>query len=133
MGAEDVKRQAPNVGRMKLLGARVVPVESGSRTLKDAMNEALRDWVTNVRTTHYCIGSAAGPHPYPEPVAMLRLNRVVGKPFRHTWQSGGQGDPLYITKSVVIYTADRGEGFKYKVDVLQPDPENGGLYGIESA
>src|SRR4029077_14259494 len=63
MGAEDVKRQAPNVGRMKLLGAKVIAVESGSRTLKDAMNEALRDWVTNVATTHYCIGSAAGPHP----------------------------------------------------------------------
>jgi tryptophan synthase beta chain len=65
MGAEDVRRQAPNVGRMNLLGARVIPVESGSRTLKDAMNEALRDWVTNVRTTHYCICSAAGPHPNP--------------------------------------------------------------------
>jgi tryptophan synthase beta chain len=69
MGVEDVRRQAPNVGRMKLLGARVVPVDAGSRTLKDAMNEALRDWVTNVRTTYYCIGSAAGPHPYPELVA----------------------------------------------------------------
>src|SRR5579872_1969852 len=77
MGSEDVKRQEPNVGRMKLLGARVVPVESGSRTLKDAMNEALRDWVTNVRTTHYCIGSAAGPHPYPELVA--RLQSVIGE------------------------------------------------------
>jgi len=80
MGAEDVKRQAPNVGRMKLLGARVIPVESGSRTLKDAMNEALRDWVTNVRTTHYCIGSAAGPHPYPELVA--RLQSVIGEEAR---------------------------------------------------
>jgi tryptophan synthase beta chain len=80
MGAEDVKRQAPNVGRMKLLGARVVPVESGSRTLKDAMNEALRDWVTNVRTTHYCIGSAAGPHPYPELVALLQT--VIGEEAR---------------------------------------------------
>lgn len=65
MGAEDVKRQAPNVFRMKLLGASVVPVESGSKTLKDAMNEALRDWVTNVDTTYYIIGTAAGPHPYP--------------------------------------------------------------------
>jgi tryptophan synthase beta chain len=65
MGAEDVKRQAPNVLRMGLLGAKVHPVTSGSRTLKDAMNEAMRDWVTNVRTTYYCVGSAAGPHPYP--------------------------------------------------------------------
>src|SRR5690606_4008927 len=72
MGAVDVVRQAPNVARMKMLGARVVPVESGSRTLKDAMNEALRDWVTNVRTTHYCVGSAAGPHPYPSLVRDLQ-------------------------------------------------------------
>jgi tryptophan synthase beta chain len=80
MGAEDVRRQAPNVGRMKLLGARVIPVESGSRTLKDAMNEALRDWVTHVRTTYYCIGSAAGPHPYPELVA--RFQAVIGEEAR---------------------------------------------------
>jgi tryptophan synthase beta chain len=80
MGAEDIARQAPNVGRMKLLGARVVPVESGSRTLKDAMNEALRDWVTHVGTTHYCIGSAAGPHPYPELVATLQS--IIGEEAR---------------------------------------------------
>ncbi len=65
MGAEDVQRQAPNVFRMKLLGATVVPVESGSRTLKDACNEAIRDWVTNVESTFYIFGTAAGPHPYP--------------------------------------------------------------------
>lgn len=66
MGAEDVKRQAPNVFRMKLLGASVVGVESGSKTLKDAMNEAMRDWVTNVDSTYYIIGTCAGPHPYPQ-------------------------------------------------------------------
>ena len=77
MGAEDVQRQAPNVGRMKLLGAEVRPVVAGSRTLKDAMNEALRDWVTNVRTTYYCIGSAAGPHPYP--LLVRELQRVIGE------------------------------------------------------
>jgi len=66
MGAEDVKRQAPNVFRMKLLGAGVVAVESGSKTLKDAMNEAMRDWVTNVDSTYYIIGTCAGPHPYPQ-------------------------------------------------------------------
>ena len=66
MGAEDVGRQSANVYRMKLLGAEVVPVESGSRTLKDATNEALRDWVANVHDTFYIIGTAAGPHPYPE-------------------------------------------------------------------
>jgi tryptophan synthase beta chain len=80
MGEEDIKRQAPNVGRMKLLGAKVIGVQSGSRTLKDAMNEALRDWVTNVATTHYCIGSAAGPHPYPELVA--RFQSVIGDESR---------------------------------------------------
>ena len=65
MGSEDIKRQAPNVFRMKLLGATVVPVESGSKTLKDALNEAMRDWVTNVHNTFYIIGTVAGPHPYP--------------------------------------------------------------------
>ncbi len=65
MGSLDIRRQSPNVARMKMLGADVVPVESGSRTLKDATNEAIRDWVTNVRTTHYLIGSVVGPHPYP--------------------------------------------------------------------
>ncbi|HET9823404.1 MAG TPA: tryptophan synthase subunit beta [Burkholderiaceae bacterium] len=76
MGSEDVKRQSPNVYRMHLLGARVVPVESGSKTLKDALNEALRDWVTNVENTFYIIGTVAGPHPYP---MMVRdFQRVIG-------------------------------------------------------
>ncbi|MDE1943139.1 MAG: tryptophan synthase subunit beta [Betaproteobacteria bacterium] len=77
MGSEDVRRQAQNVYRMKLLGARVVPVESGSKTLKDALNEAMRDWVTNVQDTFYIIGTVAGPHPYP---MMVRdFNAVVGR------------------------------------------------------
>ena len=77
MGSEDVKRQSPNVYRMKLLGATVVPVESGSKTLKDALNEAMRDWVTNVEGTFYIIGTVAGPHPYP---MMVRdFNSVVGR------------------------------------------------------
>ena len=76
MGSEDVKRQAPNVYRMNLLGATVVPVESGSKTLKDALNEAMRDWVTNVENTFYIIGTVAGPHPYP---MMVRdFQRVIG-------------------------------------------------------
>lgn len=80
MGAEDVKRQAQNVYRMKLLGAEVVPVESGSKTLKDALNEALRDWVTNVDDTFYIIGTVAGPHPYP---AMVRdFQSVIGREAR---------------------------------------------------
>jgi tryptophan synthase beta chain len=80
MGAEDVERQKPNVFRMKLLGAKVTPVMSGSRTLKDAVNEALRDWVANVRTTYYCLGSAMGPHPYP---MMVRdFHAVIGREAR---------------------------------------------------
>ena len=77
MGAHDVERQSPNVFRMKLLGAEVVPVTSGRGTLKDAMNDALRDWVTNVRDTFYCIGTVAGPHPYP---AMVRdFQSIIGR------------------------------------------------------
>ena len=77
MGEEDVRRQALNVFRMNLLGAEVVPVKSGARTLKDAINESIRDWVTNVRTTHYLIGSAIGPHPYP--VIVRELQSCIGR------------------------------------------------------
>jgi tryptophan synthase beta chain len=80
MGAKDVERQAPNVFRMKLLGAEVIPVTSGANTLKDAMNEALRDWVANVHDTFYIIGTAAGPHPYPELVRDFQS--VIGKEAR---------------------------------------------------
>jgi tryptophan synthase beta chain len=80
MGATDVERQAPNVARMKLLGAKVNPVTSGAGTLKDAMNEALRDWVTNVRSTYYIIGTAAGPHPYPELVRDFQS--IIGREVR---------------------------------------------------
>jgi len=80
MGEEDIRRQELNVFRMQLLGARVVPVSSGSRTLKDAINEAMRDWVTNVRTTYYMLGSVLGPHPYP---AMVRdFQSVIGREAR---------------------------------------------------
>ncbi|MBB1249474.1 tryptophan synthase subunit beta [Rhizobium sp. G21] len=80
MGATDVERQAPNVFRMKLLGAEVIPVSAGNGTLKDAMNEALRDWVTNVDDTYYMIGTAAGPHPYPEMVR--EFQSVIGREAR---------------------------------------------------
>jgi tryptophan synthase beta chain len=80
MGAVDVKRQALNVWRMQLLGAEVVTVESGSKTLKDAVNDALRDWVASVESTHYCIGSVVGPHPYPWMVR--EFQRVVGDEAR---------------------------------------------------
>jgi len=80
MGTEDIKRQSLNAFRMKMLGATLVPVETGSKTLKDAINEAMRDWVTNVRTTHYIIGSAIGPHPFP---TMVRdFQSVIGKEAR---------------------------------------------------
>jgi tryptophan synthase beta chain len=80
MGAVDVERQKPNVFRMKMLGAEVIPVQSGSKTLKDAMNEALRDWVTNVENTFYCIGTVAGPHPYP---MMVRdFQSIIGRETR---------------------------------------------------
>ena len=80
MGEEDTKRQALNVARMKLLGAEVVPVTSGSRTLKDAINEAMRDWVTNVETTHYLLGTVAGPHPFP---SMVRdFHKIIGEEAR---------------------------------------------------
>lgn len=94
MGAEDVKRQAPNVYRMKLLGATVVPVESGSKTLKDALNEAMRDWVTNVGHTFYVLGTAAGPHPYP---MMVRdFQSVIGRECREQMQAmlGRQPDAV---------------------------------------
>src|SRR3954453_8864203 len=80
MGAVDVERQALNVWRMQLLGAEVVPVNSGSQTLKDAMNEAMRDWVASVQTTHYCLGSVMGPHPFPWMVR--ELQRVVSTEAR---------------------------------------------------
>ena len=92
MGTVDIARQQPNVFRMKLLGAEVRPVDSGSQTLKDAINEAIRDWVTNVRTTHYLLGSALGPHPYPP---MVRdFQSVIGREAREQLlaQAGGLPD-----------------------------------------
>ncbi len=80
MGSVDIERQRPNVERMRLLGARVIPVTSGSRTLKDAINAALRDWITNVRTTHYLLGSAVGPYPFPDIVADFQS--VIGREIR---------------------------------------------------
>jgi tryptophan synthase beta chain len=92
MGEADTVRQALNVFRMELLGARVIPVTGGTRTLKDAMNEALRDWVTNVRTTYYCVGSTAGPHPYP---MMVRdFQAVIGREVGRQLPGGGRPDVL---------------------------------------
>ncbi len=98
MGEVDVERQAPNVARMQMLGAKVVSVTSGSRTLKDAMNEALRDWVTNVRGTHYCVGSAAGPHPYP--LVVSEFQRVIGDEAKEQWQQRVGGSPDAVVACV---------------------------------
>jgi len=98
MGSEDVLRQELNVFRMRLLGSEVIPVESGSRTLKDAMNEALRDWVTNVRTTYYLIGSTAGPHPYP---MMVRdFQSVIGKETLRQFRKTVGGLPSAVVACV---------------------------------
>lgn len=125
MGAVDVERQAPNVARMEMLRAKVISVESGSRTLKDAMNEALRDWVTNVRSTHYCVGSAAGPHPYP--ALVTELQRLIGEEAREQWAAAVGGLP-----DAVIACIGGGSNaigiFKTFVDDTDVP-----LYGIEAA
>jgi tryptophan synthase beta chain len=98
MGSEDVKRQAQNVYRMKLLGATVVPVESGSRTLKDALNEAMRDWVTNIENTFYIIGTVAGPHPYP---MMVRdFQSVIGEECRVQMPEMTGRQPDYVVACI---------------------------------
>lgn len=98
MGVEDIDRQALNVFKMKLLGAKVIPVFSGSKTLKDATNEAIRDWVTNVRTTHYVLGSVVGPHPYP---MMVRdFQSVIGKEARSQFMKYEKKLPDYLVACV---------------------------------
>jgi tryptophan synthase beta chain len=98
MGSEDIRRQASNVYRMKLLGATVVPVDSGSRTLKDALNEAMRDWVTNVENTFYIIGTVAGPHPYP---MMVRdFQSVIGKECIEQMPTDAGRQPDYVVAAV---------------------------------
>lgn len=99
MGAVDIVRQAPNVARMQMLGAKVVPAESGSKTLKDATNEAIRDWINNAETTHYIIGSAIGPHPYPDMVT--RFQAIVSEEIQ--WQlkeKTGKDHPDYVLACV---------------------------------
>ncbi len=98
MGSEDVKRQSPNVFRMKLLGAKVVPVESGSKTLKDALNEAMRDWVTNVENTFYIIGTVAGPHPYP--MMVRNFQSVIGQESIQQMPEFAGRQPDYVVACV---------------------------------
>src|SRR4028118_592676 len=99
MGEKDIERQAPNVARMKMLGATVIPATSGSKTLKDATNEAIRDWINNPADTHYIIGSVVGPHPYPDMVA--RFQSVISEEIR--WQlkeMTGNELPQYVVACV---------------------------------
>jgi tryptophan synthase beta chain len=99
MGEADIKRQAPNVARMRMLGATVVPVTSGSRTLKDATNEAIRDWISNPETTHYIIGSVVGPHPYPDMVA--RFQSVISEEIKmQLLEQTGSAFPDYVIACV---------------------------------
>lgn len=99
MGAVDIKRQAPNVARMKMLGARVVAAESGSKTLKDATNEAIRDWINNPITTHYIIGSVVGPHPYPDMVA--KFQSIVSEEIKsQLYEKEGTESPDYLIANI---------------------------------
>jgi tryptophan synthase beta chain len=131
MGTEDMRRQEPNVFRMRLLGAEVRAVDVGSRTLKDAVNEAIRDWVTNVRTTYYLLGSAIGPHPYP---AMVReFQRVIGREARAQWL-----ERLGALPSVVVACVGGGSNAIGMFSAFLDDPdvrlrgvEAGGL-GVDS-
>ena len=99
MGAVDIERQAPNVARMNMLGATVIPAESGSKTLKDATNEAIRDWINNAETTHYIIGSAIGPHPYPDMVTQLQAIVSEEIAYQLTAQTGKEY-PDYVVACV---------------------------------
>jgi len=125
MGEVDIERQKPNVFRMKLLGAEVVPAKSGSRTLKDALNEALRDWVANVEDTFYCIGTVAGPHPYPEMVRDFQC--VIGNEARHQMmrQEGRLPDSLVAAIG----------GGSNAMGLFHPflDDKSVEIYGVEAA
>ena len=125
MGAVDVERQKPNVFRMEMLGATVVPCQSGSKTLKDAMNEALRDWVTNVETTFYCIGTVAGPHPYPGMVRDFQC--VIGDEVRWQMQEAEGRLPDSLIAAI--------GGGSNAIGLFHPflDDESVEIYGVEAA
>ncbi len=125
MGADDVKRQAMNVYRMRLLGATVVPVESGSKTLKDAMNEAMRDWVTNVDSTYYVIGTVAGPHPYPQLVRDFQS--IIGREARKQIQEQAGRLPDALVACVGGGSNAMGLFYPFLND---PDVK---MYGVEAA
>jgi tryptophan synthase beta chain len=125
MGAVDVERQKPNVFRMNMLGAKVVPVQSGAKTLKDAMNEALRDWVTNVESTFYCIGTIAGPHPYP---MMVRdFQSIIGEETREQMQAAEGRVPDSLVACI--------GGGSNAMGLFHPflDDKDIEIYGVEAA
>lgn len=126
MGEVDIERQAPNVARMKLLGATVVPALSGSKTLKDATNEAIRDWINNTETTHYIIGSVVGPHPYPDMVA--RFQSVISKEMKsQLLQQVGKENPDYVIACVGGGSNAAGAFYHYL------DQEDVQLIGVEAS
>src|SRR6201984_3098661 len=125
MGSVDIERQKPNVFRMKMLGAEVIPVQSGSKTLKDAMNEALRDWVTNVETTFYCIGTVAGPHPYP---MMVRdFQSIIGRETREQMLAAEGRLPDSLVACI--------GGGSHTLGLFHPFLDDRGIeiYGVEAA
>jgi tryptophan synthase beta chain len=125
MGEVDIKRQALNVFRMKLLGAEVIPVSSGSKTLKDAVNEAIRDWVTNVRTTYYIIGSVVGPHPYPMMVRDFQL--IIGKEAKEQIIAIEGRLPDYLVACVGGGSNAMGLFYEFK------DDQEVKMFGVEAA
>jgi tryptophan synthase beta chain len=126
MGEVDIKRQAPNVARMKLLGAKVVPAMSGSKTLKDATNEAIRDWINNTENTHYIIGSVVGPHPYPDMVA--RFQSVISKEMKsQLFERIGKENPDYVIACVGGGSNAAGAFYHYL------DNEDVQLIGVEAS
>lgn len=126
MGEIDIKRQAPNVARMKMLGATVVPATSGSRTLKDATNEAIRDWINNPLDTHYIIGSVVGPHPYPDMVA--RFQSVISEEIKtQLIEKEGREDPDYVVACVGGGSNAAGAFYHY---LNQPEV---GIIAVEAA
>jgi len=136
MGAVDIKRQAPNVARMKMLGAKVVPAESGSKTLKDATNEAIRDWINNAETTHYIIGSAIGPHPYPDMVT--KFQSVISEEIQKQLQEKtGKDHPDYVVACVGGGSNAAGAFYHFlhdeRVKLILAEAAGHGIHSGESA
>ncbi len=136
MGEIDIERQAPNVARMKMLGAKVVPATSGSRTLKDATNEAIRDWINNPTNTHYIIGSVVGPHPYPDMVA--RFQSVISKEIKQQLtEKEGREHPDYVVACVGGGSNAAGAYYEYldtpEVGIIAVEAAGKGIHSGESA